>query len=234
MKVILNTDIKTLGEEGDVKNVADGYFRNFLRPRRLAVPYNAETVAFFESRKAEIEARKEQKRRDSASLKEKLEALYLEITMPAGRNGKLFGAVSAQVVSELLAKHGFEIERKRIEIPGVSIKSVGNYHFSVKLYESQTAQMRGREFRKRRRGSGRTGSFRKRRLVGKYRRHRRTYLCGRRAIGQLRSLIFRPDKMRTERFSVRLRFCRFFKKRISRGLRQKPVRSERERPAFAV
>ena len=141
MKVILNTDIKTLGEEGDVKNVADGYFRNFLRPRRLAVPYNAATVAFFESRKAEIEARKEQKRKDSASLKEKLEALHLEITMPAGKNGKLFGAVSAQVVSELLAKHGFEIERKRIEIPGVSIKSVGNYHFNVKLYESQIAQM---------------------------------------------------------------------------------------------
>ena len=141
MKVILNTDIKTLGEEGDIKNVADGYFRNFLRPRRLAVPYNAATVAFFESRKAEIEARKEQKRRDSASLKEKLEALHLEVTMPAGRNGKLFGAVSAQVVSDLLAKHGFEIERKRIEIPGVSIKSVGNYHFSVKLYEAQTAQM---------------------------------------------------------------------------------------------
>ena len=141
MKVILNTDIKTLGEEGDVKNVADGYFRNFLRPRRLAVPYNAETVAFFESRRAEIEARKEQKRKDSASLKEKLEALHLEITMPAGKNGKLFGAVSAQVVSELLAKSGFEIERKRIEIPGVSIKSVGNYHFNVKLYESQTAQM---------------------------------------------------------------------------------------------
>ena len=141
MKVILNTDIKTLGEEGDVKNVADGYFRNFLRPRRLAVPYNAATVAFFESRKAEIEARKEQKRKDSASLKEKLEALHLEITMPASRNGKLFGAVSAQVISDLLAKNGFEIERKRIEIPGVSIKSVGNYHFSVKLYEAQTAQM---------------------------------------------------------------------------------------------
>lgn len=141
MKVILNTDIKTLGEEGDIKNVADGYFRNFLRPRRLAVPYNAATVAFFEGRKAEIEARKEQKRRDSASLKEKLEALHLEISMPAGRNGKLFGAVSAQVISDLLAKNGFEIERKRIEIPGVSIKSVGNYHFSVKLYEAQTAQM---------------------------------------------------------------------------------------------
>ena len=82
-----------------------------------------------------------QKRKDSASLKEKLEALHLEITMPAGRNGKLFGAVSAQVISDLLAKNGFEIERKRIEIPGVSIKSVGNYHFSVKLYEAQTAQM---------------------------------------------------------------------------------------------
>ncbi|MBQ9494238.1 MAG: 50S ribosomal protein L9 [Treponema sp.] len=142
MKVILNADIKSLGEEGDVKNVANGYYRNFLGPRRLAVPYNEVTVALFEARKAEIEARKEQKRRDSASLKEKLEALALEITVPAGKTGKLFGAVSAQTIVDLLAKHGFEIERKRIEIPGVAIKSVGNYHFTVRLYEAQTAEVK--------------------------------------------------------------------------------------------
>ena len=74
MKVILNVDVKSLGEEGDVKNVATGYARNFLLPRNLAVPYNEATVMIFEARKAEIEARKEQKRKDSASLKEKLEA----------------------------------------------------------------------------------------------------------------------------------------------------------------
>ena len=55
MKVILNVDVKSLGEEGDVKNVANGYARNFLLPRNLAVPYNETTVAIFEARKAEIE-----------------------------------------------------------------------------------------------------------------------------------------------------------------------------------
>ena len=141
MKVILNVDVKSLGEEGDVKNVANGYARNFLLPRNLAVPYNEATVAYFESRKAEIEARKEQKRKDSASLKEKLESAVVEVTMPAGANGKLYGAVSAHVVSEALAKLGFDIERKRIELPGSAIKSVGTFKVVIKLYESQTAEI---------------------------------------------------------------------------------------------
>ena len=149
MKVILNVDVKSLGEEGDVKNVANGYARNFLLPRNLAVPYNEATVAIFEGRKAEIEARKEQKRKDSASLKEKLEASAIELTMPAAANGKLYAAVTANVVAEALAKLGFEIERKRIEIPGSTIKSVGgstiksvgNFKATIKLYEAQTAEV---------------------------------------------------------------------------------------------
>jgi large subunit ribosomal protein L9 len=142
MKIILNEDVKSLGEMGDTKNVANGYYRNFLFPRGLAVPYNDATVAFFEGKKAEIEARKEQKRKDSASLKDKLEALELEITMPCGKNGKLFGAVTTTVVADLLAKQGFDIERKRIDIPGLTIKSTGNYKFAIKLYESQVAEMK--------------------------------------------------------------------------------------------
>ncbi|SFI53954.1 large subunit ribosomal protein L9 [Treponema bryantii] len=141
MKVILNVDVKSLGEEGDVKNVANGYARNFLLPRNLAVPYNEATVAIFEGRKAEIEARKEQKRKDSASLKEKLEATVIELTMPAAANGKLYAAVTANVVAEALAKLGFEIERKRIEIPGSTIKSVGNFKATIKLYEAQVAEI---------------------------------------------------------------------------------------------
>ncbi len=141
MKVILNVDVKSLGEEGDVKNVANGYARNFLLPRNLAVPYNEATVALFEGRKAEIEARKEQKRKDSASLKEKLESAAIELKMPAAANGKLYGAVTAHVVAEALAKLGYEIERKRIEIPGSSIKTVGNFKATIKLYEAQTAEI---------------------------------------------------------------------------------------------
>ena len=141
MKVILNVDVKSLGEEGDVKNVANGYARNFLLPRNLAVPYNETTVALFESRKAEIEARKEQKRKDSASLKEKLESAAIEITMPAGANGKLYGAVTTHVVGDALTKLGFEIERKRIDLMGVAIKTVGTFKASIKLYESQVAEI---------------------------------------------------------------------------------------------
>ena len=141
MKVILNQDVKHLGEEGDVKVVANGYARNYLLPRNLALPYNEMTVAYFEGRKAEIEARKAEKRKDAASLKEKLEAFTVSLVMPAGPNGKLYGAVTNQSVADELHKNGFEIERKRIEIPGTAIKSVGKYHATVRLYEASTAEL---------------------------------------------------------------------------------------------
>lgn len=139
MKVILNEDVKHLGEEGDIKDVAKGYARNYLFPRNLAVPCNSFTLAHFESRKEEIEQRKAVKRQNAAGLKERLEALTLTIVMPAGPNGKLYGAVTNQTVSDELQKLGFEIERKRIELPGLTFKSVGHYTAVLKLYESAVA-----------------------------------------------------------------------------------------------
>jgi large subunit ribosomal protein L9 len=141
IKVILNKDISPLGEEGDVKEVARGYARNFLFPRKFALPYTERTVQIFETRKEEIAERKRQKRTDAAGIKERLEALELSITMPAGANGKLYGAVTSQSIMEELAKEGFTIERKRIEIPGNSIKSTGKYKFAIKLYGNTTAEM---------------------------------------------------------------------------------------------
>lgn len=141
MKVILNKDISPLGEEGDVKEVAKGYARNFLFPRGIAVRYTERTARFFEGRREEIEGRKKLKRDDAASIKERLEALELSITMPAGANGKLYGAVTSQTVMDELSKQGFQIERKRIEIPGNSIKSTGKYKFTVKLYGNTTAEL---------------------------------------------------------------------------------------------
>jgi large subunit ribosomal protein L9 len=141
MKVILNKDLSPLGEEGDVKDVAKGYARNFLFPRGIAVPYNDSTVKIFESRKEEIEARKADKRKDAAGLKDKLEALVLEITMPAGANGKLYGAVTSQTIADELAKQGHNIEKKRIELAGSNFKSVGKYKAAIKLYESAAAEI---------------------------------------------------------------------------------------------
>jgi large subunit ribosomal protein L9 len=141
MKVILNKDLSTLGEEGDVKDVAKGYARNYLFPRGIAFPFTPKAVKILEGRRKEIEARKEQKRQDSLSLKERLESLELCISMPAGANGRLYGAVTSQTISDELAKNGFQIERKRIEIAGSGFKSVGKYKAVIKLYESKSAEV---------------------------------------------------------------------------------------------
>ena len=141
MKVILNKDLSTLGEEGDVKDVAKGYARNFLFPRGIALPYTPQTVKLFEARKGEIEERKAVKRQDAMGLKERLELLELSITMPAGANGKLYGAVTPQTVADELAKQGFDIDRKRIDLAATSIKVVGKYKAVVRLYESSKAEI---------------------------------------------------------------------------------------------
>jgi len=141
MKVILNQDVKHLGEEGDIKDVANGYARNYLFPRNLALPCNDVTIAHFESRKAEIEAKKAAKRADAASIREKLQATVINLVMPAGANGKLYGAVTNQTIADELRKLGFEIERKRVEVPGLTFKSVGKYHVVVHLYESASADV---------------------------------------------------------------------------------------------
>jgi len=141
MKVILNKDLSTLGEEGDVKDVARGYARNYLFPRGIALPYTPKTVKLFEARKEEIEAKKTQKRQDALSLKERLENLELSLTMPAGPNGKLYGAVTSQTVADELAKQNFQVDRKRIDLAGAGIKNVGKYKAVIKLYENSHAEI---------------------------------------------------------------------------------------------
>ncbi len=141
MKIILNQDVYNLGEEGDVCDVARGYARNFLLPKKLAVVLNNTNRAMFESRKAIIEKRKDSKRKEAMSLREKIEALTLKITMSAGDSGKLFGAVTSATIADALAKEGVELERKKIDVPSNSIKMVGTYNVRIKLYESEVAEL---------------------------------------------------------------------------------------------
>ena len=141
MKVILDKDLSTLGEEGDVRDVAKGYARNYLFPRSIALPYNESTIRLFESRKGEIEGRKAEKREAAKGLKERLEALELAFSMPDGANGRLFGSVTSQTVADELNRQGFQIERKRLELPGATFKSVGKYKVTVHLYESASAEI---------------------------------------------------------------------------------------------
>jgi large subunit ribosomal protein L9 len=98
-------------------------------------------VKIFEARKSQIEERKEQKRKSSMDVKGQLEALELVISMPSGANGRLYGSVTNQTIADELAKNGFQIERKRIELIGSGFKTVGKYKATIKLYETQLAEI---------------------------------------------------------------------------------------------
>ena len=139
MKIILNQDVPNLGEEGDVCVVKDGYARNYLLPTGAAVLYNNENLSVFKSRAAAIEKRKVAKREASASLKEKLDAVTLKLVVSASDSGRLFGSVTSLMIQEELAKLGFSIERKRIEVASHTIKQVGMYSARIHLYENESS-----------------------------------------------------------------------------------------------
>ena len=142
MKVILNQDVIGLGEEGDIKDVADGYARNFLLPKKLAVPHTKAFLATLEHKRAAIEKRKEEKRLEAAGLKERLEAEEIRFVVPAGENGKLFGSVNNTNVAVELEKRGFTLEKKRIEVPDHAIRTVGTFKVRIRLYDKEEATIK--------------------------------------------------------------------------------------------
>ncbi len=142
MKIILNQDVPNLGEEGDVCVVKDGYARNYLLPTGAAVLYTNENLSIFKSRAAAIEKRKVAKREASASLKERLDNVVLEMVVSAGESGKLFGSVTPVMIQEALAKQGFDIEKKRIEVATHAIKMVGTYSAKIHLYENEFSMIK--------------------------------------------------------------------------------------------
>lgn len=142
MKIILNKDIPSLGEEGDVKIVKDGYARNFLIPQKLAFPFNDHYKNIFEQKKNKIETRKKQKREQAMSLKDRLNGKEFEFRLPAGDNGKLFGALTTAMIAEKLASEGLEVEKRHIHIPGHTIKAVGDYELKIHLLENHSATIK--------------------------------------------------------------------------------------------
>jgi large subunit ribosomal protein L9 len=140
-KVILNQDVAGLGEEGDIKEVAAGYARNYLYPRKVAMPYSKQNLQHLEGRRSAIERRKEEKRSEAMGLKERLEAEELQFAMPAGESGKLFGSVNNATIAQELEKRGYSIEKKRIEVPEHNIRMVGTHKVKVHLYASEQAEI---------------------------------------------------------------------------------------------
>ncbi len=142
MKIILNHDITGLGEEGDICDVANGYARNYLIPQKHASPYSRQNLQLLEQRRTAIEKRKKEKKQAAMSLKEKLETEELLFSKPAGESGKLFGSVNNAQIAQELENRGYNIERKRIEVPEHNIRVVGNCTVKIKLYGNEEAEVR--------------------------------------------------------------------------------------------
>ncbi len=142
MKIILYKDVPNLGEEGDVKIVANGYGRNYLLPQKLAVKYTKATEIELAQKQQAIARRKDVKSKGAADVKTKVEGLTMELAVAAGDKGKLFGSVTSSAIVDYLNSQGVTIERKKIELPEGGIKMVGPHSVKVKLYGGEEALLK--------------------------------------------------------------------------------------------
>ena len=135
MKVILLQDVKKIGKKGDVIEASDGYARNFLFPKNLAVEANAENMAKLQAQNSSKQFKKDTEKEEAQKLSEKMNKISLRIQVKAGENGKIFGGVSAKDISENLEKqHKIKIDKKKIDLKE-TIKTLGMFSVDVKLYE---------------------------------------------------------------------------------------------------
>lgn len=142
MKVILLQDVKGHGKKGSVVNASDGYARNFLLPRKLAVEATNENMNLLAGQKASEQHKIDVKIAEARELAEKLNGLTLELTAKGGTSGKIFGSVSTkEIVKELETKHGIKIDKKKLVVEE-DIKSFGIHNITVKPYKDITAVLK--------------------------------------------------------------------------------------------
>lgn len=135
MKVILLENIKGVGKKDEVINASDGYARNFLFPKNLAVEANNANLSKLKSKQESNQYRKDQEKQAAQELKNKLSKIMLQIQVKAGENGKIFGGVTAKEISENLKKqYNIDIDKKKIILTD-TIKTLGVFNIEAKLYE---------------------------------------------------------------------------------------------------
>jgi large subunit ribosomal protein L9 len=132
MKVILQQDVKGLGREGDLKEVKDGYARNFLLPTHRAVIADKGAVANWERHRGQREERDRASRAEAEAVAEKLNGLKLEIPVKAGERGRLFGAVTSHQIAEHINRSGIELDRHALHLRE-PIKALGDYRVEVRV-----------------------------------------------------------------------------------------------------
>ena len=142
MKVILTQDIKGVGKKDEVINANDGYARNFLFPKKLAVEANNTNMSALKGRQDSANYKKEQEKEQANQIKEKLAKIMLTMKVKAGGNVKIFGSItSKEIANELQKQYKIEIDKKKINLKE-AIKELGTFTIDVKLYEGIVGKLK--------------------------------------------------------------------------------------------
>ena len=140
MDVILKADVKGLGRKGEKVKASDGYARNFLFPKGLAVEANAQSLTELRNREQSNQHKIDVEIAAANDSKAKLQGKVVKITAKAGNNGKLFGSVtSKEVAAEITKQYGVKVDKRKITMD--DIKNFGSYKIEVKLYTNIVAEM---------------------------------------------------------------------------------------------
>ena len=142
MKVILLNDIKGVGKKDQIINASDGYARNFLFPKKLAVEANAENMAKLKAKEDSNQYKKSMEKEEATKLAEKLKGILLKISIKAGENGRIFGSItSKEIADNLKVQYKIDIDKKKIDLKE-PIKTLGSFSVSIKLYEGVIGKLK--------------------------------------------------------------------------------------------
>ena len=141
MKVVLLADVKGQGKKNDVINVSDGYARNFLLPRKLAVEADAKILNEIKGREDSLKHKIEVETAEAKAMAAKMDTILVKITASSGADGRLYGSITAKDIADHLAKdHGITVDKRKIQLSD-PIRAYGKYDLDVKLYTDVTAKV---------------------------------------------------------------------------------------------
>lgn len=142
MKVILLQDIKGVGKKDDIINASDGHAKNYLFPRKLAVPADKEHMAKLEAKKSSENHKRELEKEAARKNKEEISKITLKVATKSGENGKIFGSITSKEIAENLKKqYEIEVDKKKVALKE-PIKTIGTTNVEIKLYEGIIATLK--------------------------------------------------------------------------------------------
>ena len=142
MKVILKADIKGVGKKNQIINASDGYARNYLFPKNLAVEANNDNMAKLKAKQDSFAYKKSQEKEEAKKIADKISKILLKIEVRTGENGKIFGGVSSKEIADnLKEKYNIDIDKKKIDLKE-TIKEIGTRKIDVRLYEGVVGSLK--------------------------------------------------------------------------------------------